>query len=173
MANFCSQVLSGLTNDCSSNIGGIKQVYIANYDDVKSIQLGEGIITGITMNDSAKFQTYTFRKSSGSMVSNLNKDDTAGTQYVSTVLSLVFTKMETAKRIEISALSKGQLSVIVLDSNGKYWYLGYDEYVSATGGSGNSGTAKSDSNNYTIELTDESLDWPYEVEASALATIVA
>lgn len=173
MANFCVQTLSGITNDCSSNIGGIKQVYIANYDDVESVQLGEGIITGITMNDSAKFKTYSFRKSSGSMTSTLNKDDTAGTQYVSTVLSLVFTKMETAKRIEISALSKGQLVVIVLDSNGKYWYLGYSEYVSATGGSGNSGTAKSDSNNYTIELTDESLDWPYEVQESVIAGIVA
>lgn len=174
MATNCLQVLSGITNDCSSSIGGVKEVYIANYEDVNTVTVGEdGIISAITMNKEAKFHTYQFRKQTGSMTSTLNVDATAGTNYVSTVLSLVFTKMETAKRIEVAALAVGQLAVIVRDSNNKLWYLGYNDYVSATNGSGNTGTAKGDSNNYTVELTDESDSFPYEVSETVLSGIIA
>ena len=30
----CTQILAGITLDCASSVGGIKEVYIANYDDV-------------------------------------------------------------------------------------------------------------------------------------------
>ena len=105
------------------------------------------------------------------MTSTLNVDETAGINYVSTELSLVFTKMETAKRIEISALAQGHLAVIVKDSNNMYWYLGKDDYVSASAGSANTGTAKGDSNNYSITLKDESDTFPYLVKESVIATI--
>lgn len=173
MALNCSQTLSGITNDCAPSIGGIKEAYIANYDDITAIQEADGIITGITLDNNAKFHKYQFRKQTGSLTSTLNVDDTAGINYVTSVLSLIFTKMETAKRLEISALAVGHLAVIVKDGNNRYWYLGKNDYVSATNGSGNTGTAKGDSNNYTIELTDESDTFPFEVSESALADIVA
>ena len=53
--------------------------------------------------------------------------------------------------------------VIVKDNNGVYWFLGYDEPVNATAGGGQTGQAKTDANQYTITLTDESHELPYEV----------
>jgi N-methylhydantoinase B/oxoprolinase/acetone carboxylase alpha subunit len=155
-------------------LGGIKTVYIANYGDVTEIEIDEasGQITGVTMSASAKFKPYQFRKQTGSMTSTLNVDETAGINYVSTELSLVFTKMETAKRLEMTALAKAQLAVIVKDSNNKYWYLGKDDYVSSTAGSGNTGTAKGDSNNYSLTLTDESDTYPFEITEAAVLAVV-
>ncbi len=168
----CSQTLNGITLDCASSIGGIKEVYITNYGDYTAeLDPVSGMITGLTnVNESttAKFKKYEFRKQTGSMTSTLNVDEVAGINYVSTELSLVFTKMETNKRLEISALAIGQLAVIVKDGNNKYWYLGYNDYVSATAGSGNTGTAKGDSNNYSITLKDESDTFPYEVQESVV-----
>ena len=106
------------------------------------------------------------------MTSTLTADDTSGINYVTTELNLVFTKMETAKRLEMSALALGQLAVIVEDSNGKYWYLGKDDYVSASAGTGNTGIAKGDSNNYSLTLKDESDTFPIEVAEEALGMII-
>ena len=168
----CTQTLAGITLDCASSVGGIKEVYIANYADVEVNEFDGEMITSIDVADNTKFKKYEFRKQTGSMTSTLNIDETAGINYVSTELSLVFTKMETAKRIEIAALAIGQLAVIVKDGNNKYWYLGYNDYVSASAGSANSGTAKGDSNNYSITLKDESDSFPYEVDPTVIASIV-
>lgn len=169
---YCNQTLAGIQLDCTNSLGGIKTVYIANYGDVTGVELGEdGMITDITLSGSATFKGYQFRKQTGSMTSTLNVDEQAGINYVSTELSVVFTKMETAKRLEMTALAKGQLAVIVEDSNNKYWYLGYDDYVSASSGSANTGQSKGDSNNYGLTLRDESETFPYEVAASVITTL--
>ena len=185
---YCNQTLNGITLDCSHSLGGIKTVYIANYNDVTDIKYNASTgsttgstsgatytgdtITGITMASGAVFKPYQFRKQTSSMVSTLTVDETAGVNYVSTELSLVFTKMETAKRLELSALSIGQLAVIVEDSNGTFWYLGKDDYVSATAGGGQTGTAKGDGNNYTLTLRDESDTYPFEIDKSAVDSII-
>ena len=185
---YCIQTLKGITLDCSHSLGGIKTVYIANYNDVTDIKYNASTgsttgstsgatytgdtITGITMASGTTFKPYQFRKQTGSMTSTLTVDETAGVNYVSTELSLVFTKMETKKRIELSALSIGQLAVIVEDSNGTYWYLGKDDYVSATSGTGQSGVAKGDGNSYNIVLRDESDTYPYEITKEAVEAVI-
>ena len=171
---YCNQTLNGITLDCSHSLGGIKTVYIANYGDVESVSAdtSSGKIVSVTMATSAKFKPYQFRKQTGSLTSTLTVDETAGVNYVSTELSLVFTKMETAKRLELSALSIGQLAVIVEDSNGVYWYLGKDDYVSATAGGAQTGVAKGDGNNYTLTLRDESDTYPFEIDKSAVDSII-
>ena len=193
--NYCNQTLNGITLDCSHSLGGIKTVFIANYNDVTDIKYNastgtttgstSGVtgsttgvtysgdtITGITMASGTYFQPYQFRKQTGSMTSTLTVDETAGVNYVSTELSLVFTKMETKKRIELSALSIGQLAVIVEDSNGIFWYLGKDDYVSVSAGGAQTGTAKGDGNNYTLTLRDESDTYPYEISKEAVESVV-
>lgn len=169
----CPITLKGISLGCETSKGGIKRAFIAQYGDVASVAVEEGIITGITMTTATsgaapKFKEYNFRKGTSSMTSTYNADETTGSRFVSTELSLVFTKMEAAKRLEISALSIGGLAVIVEDNNGKLWYLGYDNYVSASAGSGNTGTAATDSNNYSITLSDESNDYPFPLKDSTV-----
>lgn len=170
---YCNQTLAGITLDCSNNKGGIKTVYIANYGDVTGFEENEGVITGITMASGATFKAYQFRKNTGSMNSTLTADETNGLNYVTTEVSLVFTKMDTAKRVEMAALSLGQLAVIVLDSNGIYWYITPDDYASASAGTGETGTAKGDRNAYTLTLSVENDGYPIEIAETAIAQIVA
>lgn len=184
----CTQTLNGIILDCETSVGGIKEVYIAHYEDVVGKLTVASTITVdsnpeaepqtldgdmITAIDAAgKFKRYQFRKQTGSMTSTLNVDEVAGINYVSTELSLVFTKMETKKRVEIAAMAVGQLAVIVKDGNNKFWFLGFDDYVSSTAGSGNTGTSKGDSNNYSITLKDESDSYPYEVHPSIIEALI-
>ena len=171
----CSQVLNGIAADCQTNVGGVREVYIANYSDVTAIEVDEtsNMIKTITMADSAKFKKYAFKKNTSSMTSTLNVDPANGVNFVQTDLSLVFAKQETVKRMEIAKLSLGELRVIVLDANGKYWFLGQEEFVSATAGTAETGTNRQDGNRYTITLTDYSSSYPYEVTPTIVADLIA
>lgn len=170
----CLITIAGITLDCESSLGGIKQVWITQYDNVKSVTVDDETnqISAITLEADAKWYNYQFRKGTGSLTSTLNVDESAGVNYVSNELALVFTKMETAKRVEIAALSIGQLAVVVEDSNGKYWFLGKDDYVSASAGTGVTGTAKGDQNAYTLTLSTDSDSYPYELSAEAIQSVV-
>ena len=168
----CTSVtLAGITLDCAPSMGGIKMVYITDYANVTGVTVTDNEISAITLDTGKKWYKYEFRKETGSLTSTLNVDESNGLNYVSNELSLVFTKMETAKRIEIAALSIGQLAVVVADSNGKYWFLGKDDYVSASAGGGQTGTAKGDQNAYTITLSTESESYPYALTAAAITAL--
>ena len=171
----CSQVLNGIAADCQTNVGGVREVYIANFSDVTAIEVDDSsnMIKTITMADTAKFKKYAFKKNTSSMTSTLNVDPANGVNFVQTDLALVFAKQETVKRMEIAKLSLGELRVIVLDANGKYWFLGQEEFVSATAGTAETGVNRTDGNKYTITLTDYSSSYPYEVTPTIVADLIA
>ena len=162
----CSQTLKGLQLTCDTSKGGIKEVYIAKFPGVSSAGTADGltISTGtVTAVDSGvTFYQYEFRRNTGSMTSTLNVDDANGTNYVSTDLVLQFNKMETVKRVEMSALSLQECLVIVVDSNNIAWVLGVNEAVTASAGSGQTGQAKGDGNFYQLTLQANDDTYPLE-----------
>lgn len=170
----CSQSLSGIAAACETNVGGIREVYIANFDDVTAIEVDatSNMIDTITMDTGKKFLKYFFKKNTSSLTSTLNVDPTAGVNFVQSDLALVFAKQETTKRMEIAKLSLGELRVIVKDANGKYWFLGQEEFVSATAGAAETGVNRTDGNRYTITLTDYSSSYPYEVDPEIISSLV-
>lgn len=168
----CNQTLSGLVKDCSPSMGGITEVLLANREDVSAVTADSGKVTEITMASSAKFKKYSFARNTGSMTSTYTIDQASGVKYVTTDLLLQFNRMETAKRVEISALAVNDLVAIVKDANGIYWYLGYDEPVNASAGDGQTGTARGDANRYTITLQDNSKEMPMEVDSTIVAALI-
>lgn len=161
----CTQILNGIQVDCEPSMGGLKVVYIANSSDVNDFTVTDGQITDITMASGKTFKTYSFRRNTASMTSTLSVDPANGTS-VATDVSLSFLKQDTQKRIEISALSIGELVLMVQDANGRYWFLGKDMPVMASAGGAESGTTYTDGNRYTITLQDNSKDYPYEIKVA-------
>ena len=88
-------------------------------------------------------------------------------------LTLVFHKMDTSKRLEISALAIGNMAMIAEDANGKCWFLGKDEPVTMASGQSQTGVAKGDKNGYDCVLACEGRQEPWEVTAAAMATLLA
>lgn len=168
----CTQTLSGLAFDCAPSMGGIVAVYLANFTDVDVVTVTDGIIDSIEMKSGEKFKKYGFPRNTGSMSSNYTFDKTTGANFVVTDLVMVFTKMETAKRVEITAMAQGELVAIVKDANGKYWYLGKNEPLTPSAADGLSGTARADRNGYSFTLQDNSLEMPYEVDEGAVGAAV-
>lgn len=169
-----SYTLSGLDTVCKeSSFGGIKEVLVALYDDVVSVTLNQSgdSISAITMASGKTFHQYRLLKSTGGLTSTLNTSETS-TSYFTNEVTLQFMKMETSKRMEIMALMMSACAVIVLDANGKYWYLGKDNYVECSAGSAQTGTAASDANHYELTLSDTSAELPYEVPASIISGLL-
>lgn len=162
----CTQTLSGITRDCMGNNGGIKTVWLANYDNVSSLTESSGAITAISMSNSEKFKKYEFPRNTSSMTSNYAVNAENGTSYVETDLLMVFSRMDTAKRLEIVAMAQGNLVAIVEDNNGNKWYMGHDFPVTINAGDGQTGTARGDRNGYSITLRDESNELPFPFTGS-------
>lgn len=156
----CSQTIAGLVQDCATSKGGVAEVYIANYADVASVTVTTNQITAITMETGKVFYRYYFRPNTASMTSTLNVDAAAGVNFVQTELTMLFSRMETTKRVEMAALAVNDLVAIVKDSNGVMWYLGEEEPITATAADGQTGTQKTDANRYSITLTDANSSWP-------------
>lgn len=167
--NCTSASITGLTLDCETSKGGLKEVYIANYVASAATAWREALpsatsastLTGVT------WYKYEFRRGGGSMSSTLNIDSTNGTNYVSTDLVLNFGRMNLKKWTEMKALSLNELLVCVVDSNGEKWLLGLDEPVVASAGTGETGAAKTDSNAYTITLQANDDTYPYNWKGEA------
>ena len=177
---ICDITLNGLAQACDASVGGIKNVYLAKFDDVvvakAGVEAGELDMTiteqthptaDITVKTSAtKFQRYYVRRGSSSMTSTLTVDDANGVSYVSTDLVLTFAKMDKEKRAEIEALTvkAADLAVIVEDANGQRWYLGAGNPVLRSAAAGQTGQAMGDANNYSITLNDTSAYWPIPIK---------
>lgn len=165
----CSVTLANYSlGECFNSLGGVKTIWVANYVEnaVSATTSGETIsafATGIT------WYKQDMRKNTASMTSTLNVSENAN--YVSTEAVLEYTKMQKESRIQMNALSKGDLMVVVLDKNGNYYFLGEEEPVTATAGDGQTGTNRDDKNAYTITLTDSCSHFPRMLDDSAIASL--
>lgn len=180
----CSTIRKIRYDLCASNMGGIQSIALANAGDVSGITIGTATtistdgkvqcITDIKMkNTGVTFYNCTVRKNSTSFNSTLNVNDN-GTSYVSTVLSYAMPHMNADKRASMNALMLASDGVIAIvkDSNGHYWMIGdKDNPCFNTAGTGETGVAKGDTNQYTFELTAEQSYWPYEIVASAATAV--
>ena len=168
----CNVTLTGIALDCGTNLSGIKAIYLANDASVGDVTVAEEQITAIDAS-AGTFYEYIPAKNTGSLTKTLTKDESTGVMYYTNEVVAQFNKMETKKRTELSNIDRGQLKAIVLDSNGKYWFLGKDNYVSASAVTGQTGAGLDDGNFYTLTLTDISAELPYEVKSDALVDIIA
>ena len=167
----CNVTLTGIALDCGTNLSGIKAIYLANDASVGNVTVTEGEISAIDAS-AGTFYEYIPAKNTGSLTKTLTKDESTGVMYYTNEVVAQFNKMETPKRKEISNIDRGRFKAVVLDSNGKYWFLGYNNYVSATAVTGQTGAGLDDGNFYTLTLTDISAELPYEVKSEVIAGIV-
>lgn len=152
MAYCISNSLRGVTTDCEGSLGGIKRVYIALYAD-GMFTVGESGETEVvtSIKSGVTWYSYDFKPQTSNFTSTLTKTD-AGGSYVETDINLVFSRMDSAKRIEMNALALDDMAVVAVDNNGEYHAFGRWLPVTASAGTGETGTAYGDSNNYSVTL---------------------
>lgn len=161
--------LAGLVNQCDSSRGGIKRAVIAPYIEGAFTE-AEGKLSQAE-GKTPEWHDYYFKPNSGSLTQTLTTAPENGVSYVTSNLALVFSKMDTVKRLEMTALCSQDTMAVVQDSNGVWWVLGADEPCVATAADGQTGTAKGDGNRYTLTLTSDSGTFLKEASAELISTL--
>lgn len=168
----CTQTFSGIARDCEPSMGGVKRVLLTNAADIATKTLTDNRVSAVTMSGAAKFHEYLFKPETANFASTYQVNRTNGTLYVQTLLQMAFSRMDTAKRVEIVAIAAAETVAIVEDMNGKYWFLGWDAPLEINAGDGGTGTARADRNGYGVTLEDDSLELPYEVDAAIVDALL-
>lgn len=167
--NCTSYTLTGLNAGCKDSVGGVAKIWLAD----QSAQTWTIDASTHTIKPSATtaFKVYNLRKGAASMTSTLTVNDNAGS-YFSTEVAMNFLKMETSKRLEVMAMLMGQTSGIVKDMNSRYWAVGINNPLEGSAGTGETGTAASDANQYTVTISADDAELPYEItDASTLSAL--
>lgn len=171
MASCTSYTLSGLNAGCKDSVGGVAKVWLADFEAVEwTVDTSTYIATP---DATTAFKVYNLRRGAASMTSTLTVNDNAGS-YFTTEVAMNFLKMENAKRLEVMAMLMGQCTGVVKDRNGKYWAIGVENPLEGSAGTGETGTATSDANQYTVTISVDDAELPREItDASTIAALEA
>ena len=166
----CSQTLTSIPKDCLPNMGGVRRVFVGNFEDFVATLTEDNNTVRITTiavaegaEGSPKLAKYDFPRGLASMTSTATIEPTSGAKYFTTEVALQFNRMEATKRLEVMALLMADTMVIVEDENGKLWLLDNENPANVSASDGTTGTAVGDANKYGVTLQVMAKELPYEV----------
>ena len=141
---------AGIVLGCRDNVGGLKTMWITDYDNILSITQSTGdTITAIS--GTGTFYEFQLIRTTSQITETVNASLENGTVFYGGEVVTYFNKLEQYKRNILKTLAQSQrLAICVEDNNGQFFYLGqtYGCYVSA--GTSVSGLAMGDKNGYNI-----------------------
>ena len=151
--------LEGIQKSCDNNSGGIYQVWFIPQDNINVVTTVTTYpnyeVTAISVTPLLTvFDSYFIRRNTSNYTEEQAADLINGSTFVTQTINLVFHRREAAKSNALKILASGQqyLAAVVLDANGRYWYMPYMQ-LTATGEG--SGTARADGSKYTVTLVAE------------------
>jgi hypothetical protein len=147
-------VTAGFQLGCRDNSGGIKSVYILS-GSVTTVTESSGEITDIS--GDGVFYQFDLTKNTGDFTETPNPSLENGTVFYTQTVNVAFHKLQTAVRNQVKVLAQNPDLKIVVETNngsedysGKFFYIGKDRGATLTGGSGTTGTAFGDANQYAL-----------------------
>lgn len=167
-------IYQGREIDCRDSMGGVQEIYIAEFANVQSITETSGVITAITMVSGKKFYTFQVEKENGSLTETENGSVENGTLFYEQVVNFSIKKGSSSQRNALNVLAKARLMVIVKDNNGVYWLVGKSRAADKVGDNNfSTGKAFGDQNGYNVTLTAKEPNPVVELTAALITSITA
>jgi len=171
-------ITSGFTLGCRDNSGGIKNLYILSGSIDTLTTASEGLINEIS--GSGVFYQFELFRQTSDFVETITSTPENGTIFYEQAVNAIFFKLQSATRNQMRVLAKNpNLKVIVetnngsVDGVGKFFYLGEENGLQLTGGTGATGTAFGDLNGYTLNFVGQEPEPASEVSGSSLTDILS
>ena len=160
----------GIPLACLESTGGVKNVYIGAFDDATTFTYdADEIIDTVTSTES--FYTFKFRPQTASYGEELSKSLENGTTFWTQTLTMIFHKMDAAKRNNMLLLSGTSMHVIVETQNGDYWWLGLANGADVSATTSGAGQAYGDLNGYNLTITGLEPIMAHELSQAAFDTL--
>jgi restriction endonuclease S subunit len=147
-------VSNGIILDCRDNVGGLKNLWITDFDNITSItktSTGDTADTITSISGTGTFYEFQLIRQTSSYTSTINASLEAGTVFYGDELVAYFNKMEQEKRNIVKTLAQSQrLALVFEDNNGDYFLMGESYGAFITAGTIVSGLAMGDANGYNL-----------------------
>ena len=140
---------AGYTLACKDSVGGLKKVYIDNFEDVDYGTETAGVISTAT----GGFFEYELPMNTAQFTETVTSSIENGTTFYQTELSIVLPKLTATMRNQLKLLAQAKLAVIAEDRNGAKWVMGLENGCYLTTGTSATGTAMGDLNGMTLTFT--------------------
>lgn len=167
-------VTSGFQLGCRDNSGGIKSIYILS-GSVSSITDAAGAISDIS--GVGNFYQFDLTKNTGDFAETPNPSLENGTVFYSQTVNAAFHKLQASVRNQVKVLAQNPDLKIVVETNngsedyvGSFFYIGRYRGATLTGGSGTTGTAFGDANQYALTFEGLEPQPAEEITTSGLLT---
>lgn len=147
----CTLTLSGRDLGCKDSLGGVKEIYVAQWSEA----MWDAVVSG-EIADSAAALTmngYGLTKGSASLTQTITSSIENGSVFFDQALTATFTGLSSADIAEISNLTKGRMAIVIQDRNDNYFVMGHLNGVEASGGTVQTGTAAGDLYGFTVEFS--------------------
>lgn len=156
------ELSTGFTLDCKDGIGGIKQIVLVDKTLVTGFTLDANeIVTTILGPASGDLYTYELPTQTGSFEETINFNRDNGTVFYTQTVNVMLHKLSSAKRLELQTVATARVVVFVLDTNGNWWAVGYENGADLSTSTAGTGTALGDMNGFTLAFTHEAAKRAY------------
>lgn len=137
---------------CKDVVGGIKNVYFADYGTLGTLTITAGTLTAVS---GAGTNWYKYEvKGGNNLEQTITSSDENGTTFYAQTLTTVLTKIDVATNVELQKMISQRPHVFVEDNNGNYFAVGLTRGCNVNG-TVTTGTALGDMNGYTLTITAE------------------
>lgn len=161
-------ITSGFTLGCRDNVGGVKNIYILS-GSVTTVTDSAGSISDLA--GDGVFYKFELQRNVGDFTETPTPSLENGTVFYTQTVNAAFHKLQASIRNQVKVLAQKPAIKIVVetengsdDNVGQFFYVGRYRGATLTGGSGTTGTAFGDANQYS--LTFEATE-PYPAEEIA------
>ena len=149
-------ITSGFTLGCRDNSGGIKNIYILSGSIAGVTEASDGLISDIS--GSGTFYQFELTKITGDLTEAPTPSLENGTVFYETTLNVAFHKLQASIRNQVKVLAQNPDLKIIVETNngidspytGRYFLMGRYRGATLSAGSGTSGTAFGDANQYAL-----------------------
>lgn len=161
----------GYNLDCRDSLGGLKTIYIIELENVSSVAIASGTVTGITKLSSKRFWKYNLEMGTSNTAETITGSRENGTVFYAQAVTAVLNKQQSSVRNEIKLLAQNRLMVVAVDRNNNSWLYGYEFGLMLNAGDITSGTASGDRNGYSLPFNGEEREPAYAVSSAVISTL--
>jgi hypothetical protein len=163
---------TGYNLDCRSNYGGVKTIYLIEFENVTAVTQSAGVVTGITKASTKTFKKYNLIAHTAEVTEDLTGNRDNGTLSVQQTVKFPINKMTVAVRNELALLAQNRLIFVIEDENSVNWLYGYDYGLMLDTSNAKSGRLLADRNGYELTFSGMEKTLAYEVDDTTLATLL-
>ena len=151
---------SGRSLGCKKSVGGLKNIYFADYGTLGDATIVAGEIT--VLSGTPDWYKYEI-KGNSSLENTINSSRENGTTFYTQTLNLTLPILDKATQEEIKLLAVSRPHVAIEDYNGNFFLVGLENGAEVTGGTIVTGAAMGDLSGFTLTLEGQEKEPAYFV----------